>query len=197
MGTATGTPVANAVDLGLANVIILDDPGTGGNATVARVAVRHYGEQVRPDGVPWAGWCEMFAENVLSEAGILQPRFATAITDAVSAPLYRGRAPAGSLVFFDQRADPNGHVGVALGDGTMLSALGAGIARSAYESWPSYLGWRPYGTTSPQDGAFIATPLLSPPANDDVHGVATPSPPPEQSNWDAPPPYTTPQSALK
>jgi hypothetical protein len=195
-GAPTGMPGANAVSPGLANLVILDNPGTGGNASVARIAVRHYGEQVRPDGVPWVGWCEMFAENVLSEAGIPQPRYATAIADAVSAPLYRGRAPAGSLVFFDQRADPNGHVGVSLGDGTMLSALGSGIVRSAYESWPSYLGWRPYGTTAPQDDSFIATPLLFPPTSDEVHLSEMP-PWPDQRNWYAPPPYTTPQSALK
>jgi hypothetical protein len=78
----------------------------------------------------------------------------------------------------------------------MLSALGGGIIRNAYESWSSYLGWRPYGTAGPRDGGFIATPLLFPPATDEIHLAALP-PWPEQSNWYAPPPYTTPQSALK
>lgn len=146
----------------LTNLVLLDDPGIGGNLVIARAAARHFGEQTRPDGTPWAGWCEMYIGNVMDEAGIAHPRYATALLDAFSAPLYRGRAPAGSAVYFDQRANPDGHVGIALGDGTMLSALSNGIVRSAYETWPSYLGWRPYGTTAPAGETFMTTPLLTP-----------------------------------
>jgi len=130
---------------------ILDNPGIGGNAVIARAALRHSGEYYRPDGVPWVGWCEMYIGNVMNEAGIVHPRFASAILDAISGPLYRGLAPAGSLVFFDQQANPYGHVGIAMGDGTMLSALGGGIVRTVYANWISYLGWRPYGTTAPDE----------------------------------------------
>ena len=139
---------------------ILDDPGIGGNTAIARAALRHYGEYYRPDGVPWTGWCEMYIGNVMDEAGVVHPRFASAIIDAINGPLYRGQAPAGSLVFFDQRANPYGHVGIALGDGTMLSALGGGIVRTVYADWVSYLGWRPYGTTAPAAEPLIITPLL-------------------------------------
>lgn len=93
----------------------------------------------------------MYIGNVMNEAGIVHPRFASAILDALSGPLYRGLAPAGSLVFFDQQANPYGHVGIAMGDGTMLSALGGGIVRTVYANWISYLGWRPYGTTTPDE----------------------------------------------
>lgn len=134
--------------------------------TIVRAAARHFGEQVRPDGGPWAGWCEMYIGNVMDEAGIARPRYATALLDAASGPLYRGRAPAGSVVYFDQRANSNGHVGIALGDGTMLSALSNGIVRSAYENWPSYLGWRPYGTTAPPGETAIIAPLLTPTERD-------------------------------
>jgi len=139
---------------------ILDDPGIGGNTAIARAALRHYGEYYRPDGVPWTGWCEMYIGNVMDEAGVVHPRFASAIIDAINGPLYRGQAPAGSLVFFDQRANPYGHVGIALGDGTMLSALGGGIVRTVYADWVSYLGWRPYGTTAPAAEPLVITPLL-------------------------------------
>ena len=119
----------------------------------------------------------MFVDNVLAEAGVPQPRFPTAYLNAASGPLYRGRAPAGSLVFFDQRSSPDGHVGIALGDGTMLSALASGIARSAYEAWPSYLGWRPYGTTSPREEPFLIDALLTPPPPaHEVPSRATPAP---------------------
>lgn len=141
--------------------MLLDDPGIGGNMTIVHAAVRHFGEQSRPDGVSWAGWCEMYIGNVMDEAGIAHPRYATALLDAISGPLYRGHAPAGSIVYFDQRANPSGHVGIALGDGTMLSALDSGIVRSAYETWPSYLGWRPYGTTAPPGDPFVVAPLLT------------------------------------
>ncbi len=165
----TGTPAATPgpeESAALANLVLLDDPGTGGNLTIVRAAARHFGEQVRPDGVPWVGWCEMYIGNVMDEAGIARARYATALLDAASGPLYRGRAPAGSVVFFDQRSDPNGHAGIALGDGTMLSALNNGIVRSMYENWPSYLGWRPYGTTAPPGETFMIAPLLTPTVSD-------------------------------
>ena len=138
--------------LDLSGLQLLDDPGIGGNIAIAHAALRHYGEYYRPDGVPWVGWCEMFVENVLAEAGIPQSRYDSAILDAISSPLYRGNAPAGSLVFFDQRSSPYGHVGISLGDGTMLSALGGGVVRTTYTDWFSYLGWRPFGTITLHDG---------------------------------------------
>jgi hypothetical protein len=193
--TPTGTPGANPASAELANFVLLEDPGIGGNALIARTAVRHFGEFSRPDGVPWTGWCEMFVGNVLYEAGIPHPRYDTAILDALSGPLYRGHAPTGSLVYFDQRSDPNGHVGIALGDGTMLSALGNGIVRSAYEAWPSYVGWRPYGTTAPPDQPFLLEPLLAPTAPQDAPLQMPPWP--EQSRWYAPPPYIAPETATK
>ncbi|MHB8644638.1 MAG: NlpC/P60 family protein [Thermomicrobiales bacterium] len=168
-GTPTGTPGVTPSpeeSAALANLVLLDDPGIGGNLTIVRAAARHFGEQLRPDGVPWAGWCEMYIGDVMDEAGIARPRYATALLDATSAPLYRGHAPAGSVIYFDQRANPSGHVGIALGDGTMLSALDNGIVRSAYENWPSYLGWRPYGTTAPPGETFMIAPLLTPTESD-------------------------------
>jgi len=121
-----------------------EDIANGGSVVIARVALRHLGEFARPDGVPWFGWCEMFVGNVADEAGMFHTRFPSALTDSYAATLFRKRAPAGSLVFFDQRSDLYGHVGIALGDGTMISALGPGIMRTAYEQWGSYIGWRPY-----------------------------------------------------
>lgn len=121
-----------------------EDIANGGSVVIARVALRHLGEFSRPDGVPWFGWCEMFVGNIADEAGMFHTRFPSALTDSYAATLFRGRAPAGSLVFFDQRSDLYGHVGIALGDGTMISALGPGITRTAYEQWGSYIGWRPY-----------------------------------------------------
>lgn len=121
-----------------------EDIANGGSVVIARVALRHLGEFARPDGVPWFGWCEMFVGNVADEAGMFHTRFPSALTDSYAATLFRERAPAGSLVFFDQRSDLYGHVGIALGDGTMISALGPGITRTAYEQWGSYIGWRPY-----------------------------------------------------
>lgn len=163
--------------LDLSGLKILDDPGIGGNALIARTALRHFGEYYRPDGVPWVGWCEMFVGNVLAEASIPHARFESAILDAIGAPLYRGKAPAGSLVFFDQRASPYGHVGISLGDGTMLSALGGGVVRTTYADWASYLGWRPYGTPAPNDApidvqALIATAVANSPDDPALSSLA-------------------------
>lgn len=184
--------------LDLSGLTLLDDPGIGGNTIIARTAVHHYGEFYRPDGVPWVGWCEMFVGDVLAESGIGHPRFETAMLDAISAPLYRGTAPAGSLVFFDQRASPYGHVGISLGDGTMLSALGGGIVRTAY-NWISYVGWRPYGASTPATESFTVTPLLFAPLPEEAAvGTVTPMPPfDEQPAWYAPPPYRTQEDVMK
>jgi hypothetical protein len=217
-------PPPSVPTLDLSGLKILDDPGIGGNTLIARTALRHYGEYYRPDGVPWVGWCEMFAGDVLAEAGIAHARYASAIEDAIAAPLYRGSAPAGSLVFFDQRASPYGHVGISLGDGTMLSALGGGVVRTSYQDWTSYLGWRPYGTTTPNDASFTLHTYETATFTDDpslawgANGVAIPddaSPglvahtnqvlndlparlaPPLSDDWDAPPPYRTPRQAMK
>jgi hypothetical protein len=166
--------------LSLAGLTILDDPGLGGNAAAARLALRSFSDYYRPDGVPWSGWCEMFVGDVLAALGIDHPRFPTALADAISAPLYRGRAPAGSLVFFDARISPYGHVGIALGDGTMLSALGGGIVRTDYEDWPSYVGWRPGGTAAADPIAAPTTvapaPAAIPAAQPRVIAPATPGP---------------------
>lgn len=205
-GTPTMTPTATAIVTALQppaaieplNLTILDDPGIGGNVALARIAAGHYGEYFRPDGVAWSGWCEMFVGNVLAEAGIPHVRYESALADAASGPLYRGRAPAGSLVFFDQRANAYGHVGIAVGDGTMLSALGGGIVRTEYERWSSYLGWRPKGAAAPvtpADAPFLITPLL------DAIPVTgeTPEMPifADNPGWYAPPPYRTQDEVIK
>lgn len=166
--------------LNLSGLRILDNPGVGGNVLIARTALRHYGEYYRPDGVPWVGWCEMFADNVLAESGIPYTRYESAILDAISGPLYRGQAPAGSLVFFDQRSSPYGHVGIALGDETMLSALGGGVVRTTYMDWVSYIGWRPYGTPAPNDApinmqAYRVTSPDNPPVSLQAYAATTPS----------------------
>jgi hypothetical protein len=198
--------------LDLSGLQILDDPGIGGNVAIARAALRHFGEFYRPDGAPWVGWCEMFIGNVLAEANIAHPRYESAIVDAINGPLYRGHAPTGSLVFFDQQANPYGHVGVSLGDGTMLSALGGGIARTTYMDWASYLGWRPYGTTdtitaeqvTPEqiverfrlDDRFLITALTPPPPGDPV-GTPTALLGRDQGDWYEPPAYLASQQIIK
>lgn len=145
----------------------------------------------------------MFIGNVMDEAGIPHPRFESALVDAISAPLYRGRAPAGSLVFFDQRSSPYGHVGISLGDDTMLSALGGGIVRTTYETWPSYLGWRPYDTTDPDDASLAllaqddTLPVLYEHAQEvgnDLVARLVLSP---RDRWNEPPPYRSPQQTIK
>ncbi|MCA1666485.1 MAG: NlpC/P60 family protein, partial [Thermomicrobia bacterium] len=116
---------------------------SGSNAIV-RVAQRYLGAYRQPSGLPWAFWCEKFVGDVADNAGVGHYRFATAIADAYSGPLNRGMAPAGTLVFFDQSWNYAGHVGIAMGDGTMISALSNGVVRTAYAGSSGYLGWRPF-----------------------------------------------------
>ncbi len=119
-------------------------PSVGGSGSIVRTAQRYLGAYRQPNGLPWAFWCEKFVGDVADNAGVGHYRYATAIADAYSGPLYRGRAPAGSLVFFDQSWNYAGHVGIAMGDGTMISALSSGVVRTAYEGSGGYLGWRPF-----------------------------------------------------
>jgi LysM repeat protein len=115
-----------------------------GSSLIASVAQRHLGEYRQPSGLPWAFWCEKFVGDVAAQAGVGHYRYATALADAYAGPLYHTRAPAGSLVFFDASWSYAGHVGIAMGDGTMISALSNGIVRTAYEGSSGYMGWRPF-----------------------------------------------------
>jgi LysM repeat protein len=119
-------------------------PSVGGSSGIVRVAQRYLGAYRQPNGLPWAFWCEKFVGDVADGAGVSHVRYATALADAYSGPLYHGRAPAGSLVFFDQSWNYAGHVGIAMGDGTMISALGNGVVRTAYEGSGGYMGWRSF-----------------------------------------------------
>ncbi len=119
-------------------------PSVGGSSGIVRVAQRYLGAYRQPNGLPWAFWCEKFVGDVADGAGVPHVRYATALADAYSGPLYHGRAPAGSLVFFDQSWNYAGHVGIAMGDGTMISALGNGVVRTAYEGSGGYMGWRSF-----------------------------------------------------
>ncbi len=119
-------------------------PNVGGGNSIVRVAQRYLGAYRQPSGLPWAFWCEKFVGDVADGAGIPHYRFATALADAYAGPIYRGLAPAGSLVFFDQSWNYAGHVGVAMGDGTMISALANGVVRTTYEGSSGYIGWRAF-----------------------------------------------------
>lgn len=116
----------------------------GGSAAIVNVAQRYLGAYRQPNGLPWAFWCEKFVGDVADNAGIGHYRFATALADAYAGPLNRGTAPAGSLVFFDASWSYAGHVGIAMGDGTMISALSNGVVRTAYAGSSGYMGWRPF-----------------------------------------------------
>jgi LysM repeat protein len=115
-----------------------------GNSSIVRVAQRYLGAYRQPSGLPWAFWCEKFVGDVADGAGVGHVRYATALADAYAGPLNHGRAPAGALVFFDQSWSYAGHVGIAMGDGTMISALSNGVVRTAYEGSGGYMGWRSF-----------------------------------------------------
>ncbi|MGI8690500.1 MAG: LysM peptidoglycan-binding domain-containing protein [Thermomicrobiales bacterium] len=130
--TTTTTTIARAV------------PSVGGSNSIVRVAQRYLGAYRQPSGLPWAFWCEKFVGDVADAAGMPHYRYATALADAYSGPIYRGLAPAGSLVFFDASWNYAGHVGIAMGDGTMISALSNGVVRTTYEGSSGYIGWRSF-----------------------------------------------------
>ncbi len=135
--TASGATTTTTITTG-------DNYGSGTGNAIAATASRYLGQYRQPSGLPWAFWCEKFVGDVADQAGIRHTRYPTAIADAYAGKLYGGRAPAGSLVFFDQSWNVAGHVGIAMGDGTMVSALGNGVVRTAYEGSSGYMGWRPF-----------------------------------------------------
>jgi len=120
------------------------EPNVGGSNAIVRVAQRYLGAYRQPSGLPWAFWCEKFVGDVADAAGMPHYRYATALADAYAGAIHRGLAPAGSLVFFDQSWNYAGHVGIAMGDGTMISALGNGVVRTTYEGASGYIGWRSF-----------------------------------------------------
>jgi hypothetical protein len=125
--------------------------------------------------------------------GVVRPYPSATIAATALKPRNRTKsasmAPAGSLVWF-HRTDPKdgvnyGHVGISLGDGTMISALDTvrvdGIDGSRY--WrPRYRGWTPAPASWP--GRVGPRPLDAGPAS------ITIPPPPETT-----PPGTTPPPA--
>jgi len=119
-------------------------PSVGGSNAIVRVAQRYLGAYRQPSGLPWAFWCEKFIGDVADQAGVSHYRFPTALADAAAGPLYGSPAPAGTLVFFDASWNVAGHVGIAMGDGTMISALANGVVRSVYAGSSGYLGWRSF-----------------------------------------------------
>ncbi len=139
-GAADDTPFTTTTTRNTTSAV----PSVGGSGGIVRVAQRYLGAYRQPSGLPWAFWCEKFIGDVADGAGVPHVRYATALADAYSGPLYRGRAPAGSLVFFDASWNYAGHVGIAMGDGTMISALASGVVRTTYEGSGGYMGWRPY-----------------------------------------------------
>ena len=103
-------------------------------------------------------------------------------------------APAGSLVWFhwfDRRDGVNyGHVGISLGDGTMINAVGT-VRIEPIDSpyWrPRYRGWTPAPPAWPGRAAQAPTDI-APPAI-----AATTTAPPTTTT---PPPVTTPPGARK
>lgn len=154
-------PIVGASNAGAVNITARGDAGSAGTSAASRApvavvapvygggivgtATRYLGQYRQPDGVPWAGYCEKFVGDVAVASGMGIRRHPTAIAHAYAGPLYGGRAPAGTLVFFDTSWNAAGHVGIAVGDGTMVSALNGGVVRSTYESTSGYMGWRPVG----------------------------------------------------
>lgn len=140
----------------------------GGPGNHRAVALRWARSQLRQ--TRWAWRCERFAEEAYGTRG----KFATAAAAARAVTLHPGRiedAPAGTLVYFaaDSYNQGWGHVGIALGDGRMISALSSvtttDVAMSPY--WRKlYLGWADApgdwpGRIPPPPGPTTADPALS------------------------------------
>jgi hypothetical protein len=116
--------------------------GTGGASAIADQANQFIG-QATAFGKSVAGYCLRFVQDAAQAAGVPVTRVGSAIAAEQEGSVNPScNAPAGSFVYFDTSWDPNGHVGISNGDGTMTSGLASGVARSPY-CVGGYLGWSP------------------------------------------------------
>lgn len=114
-----------------------------GGVDLAEVANAQLGQLNKPNGVSWLNWCLQFVDDMAASAGINRKRDPTAIADAQDTaafgPLNTGNPPRNALVYFSGGV---GHVGIAEGDGTYVSAgLPGGVQRLPI-NWSSFIGWR-------------------------------------------------------
>ena len=103
----------------------------------------------------WDHYCLKFVSDCYAQgarASVHRYQTARQAASALHASAHRSaNAPRGALVFYDSTA--NGHVGISLGNGTMINDYGgAGVKIMRIKSAGHYIGW--------------AAPPVSPPIND-------------------------------
>ena len=93
----------------------------------------------------WAYWCLAYTESTHRNMGLTVQAMPNAVTSGRSHNLSPGRAPLGAVVYFDESFYfPDGHVGISMGDGTLLGTVtdGTGVGyRTWNENTTGYMGW--------------------------------------------------------
>jgi tape measure domain-containing protein len=134
-------------------------PGGGSNDVLAD-ATKYLGSRAFLDANGMT-YCEGFLDTIREDFGIGRKGFGSAIehAQAVLDQLQSGPASAGDEAFFANVNgatgwSPYGHTGVAVGDGTYISALGSGITHNVgnWEANPGYLGHAPIALA---DGGYF------------------------------------------
>jgi dihydroneopterin aldolase len=125
--------------------------GGAGNNDVLADAIKYLGSRAFLDANGMT-YCEGFLDTIRQDFGFARKGYGSAIehATAVLGQLQGGPAPAGDEGFFANVRGATGwsqygHTGVAVGDGTYISALGSGITHNQgdWESNPGYLGHGP------------------------------------------------------
>lgn len=93
---------------------------------------------------PWDMYCEAFVEAVGQHVGYARHFYGSAQNHADSISLRGGTAPAGASAFWHW--DTDGHVSIAIGDGTYIGTSGSGV--TVQGPGGPYLGWAPPGVAN-------------------------------------------------
>ena len=89
----------------------------------------------------WAGHCYRYVRDAFHAAGLSLPMAPSA---ADAARWYRARGqmksdgapPRGAVIFYDNKTTARGHVGISLGSGAIVHAIGSVVVSNNYRSLP-------------------------------------------------------------
>jgi hypothetical protein len=114
-----------------------------GQARVPTAIARHF-----DIGPYWSGFCEAFVGYATS--GLAGRGYPSAMADyrwhLQRGLIHQGVPPIGAVVYWDPGHSADGHIGISIGNGQVISTVGyfgdhLPIKTNRYTAFPPYLGW--------------------------------------------------------
>ena len=118
----------------------------------------------------YTNYCQKFVNHCFIQGGFSNVSFESAKKCANALTISTDiNAPRGAVVFFDSKSSPYGHIGISLGDGTMIHAGHKGVEITRFTNasylaeyyWLTYTGWGVWGQQKGNSLAEGGTPSPS------------------------------------